>query len=72
MVEWFMTSIRVNLLESISDSVSTSYLRFFVISLKLAHQEFLLRVTHCLTRYHSMYPILMDADSDMVCKKLKQ
>ena len=43
-----------------------------MISLELAHQEFLLRVTHCLTRYHSMFPILMDADTDMVCKKLKQ
>ena len=43
-----------------------------MISLELAHQEFLLRVTHCLTRYHSMFPILMDADTDMVCRKLKQ
>ena len=70
--EWFITSIRVNRKKSISDHVSTSYLRFFVISLELANQEFLLRVTHCLTRYHSMFPILMDADTDMVCKKLKQ
>ena len=43
-----------------------------MIPLELVHQEFLLRVTHCLTRYHSMFPILMDADTDMVCRKLTQ
>ena len=43
-----------------------------MIPLEFANQEFLLRVTPCFTRYHSMFPILMEADTDMVCIKLKQ
>ena len=43
-----------------------------MIPLEFANKEFLLRVTHGFALYHSMFPILMDADTNMVCKKLKQ